>query len=181
MRTVCSDHEIISIYLGMRAGQIDTPKGMGELLGCDGCDHYPDMVLVSWWDINSWPLVKHVDPWTVKTVYVIFPPKVNYSHSLVSRGMVPDPLQIPKSADVQVPFIKQHRMMKTVCPPHPNHCFLSWLNLLCKPSIGRVSFICIENNLHVSGPAQFKPMLWNFFSSKNNTEVILRIRQFTFL
>lgn len=87
--------------------------------------------------------------------------------SILGRSF-PGALQIPKSAEAQVPCRKWCRSMHIVDPPHlqiPNRgakilfSFCSWLTLqTLNPGILRADGICTgKKNPYRSGPKQFKP------------------------
>lgn len=73
----------------------------------------------------------------------------NLGCSLVStKDRSQDHPRMPKFTDAQVPYIKCHRSMHTV----PSH--LQTLNCGRKTVL-----VTIEKTSHISGPAQFKPVL----------------------
>lgn len=90
------------------------------------------------------------------------PPKFNCSYP---SGLVPD---------FQICHIKWHRTMHTVdslysrIPNAGSILICGWLNLWMWNPIyrGPTDFVFIENNLHVSGPAHFKAMLFKSQWSK---------------
>lgn len=58
--------------------------------------------------------------------------------------------QTPKSKDTQLPYVKWHSSMHTIGPLHPQTPNCGW----------KTAQVFIEKNLHISRPAEFKPMLF---------------------
>ena len=93
-----------------------------------------------------------------------------------------DILQIPKSVDTQVPYLKWYRTMPTVGLlqlPTPNcglkmvYLIIHWLNLWMQNPWTWRTTVFSRKNLPISGLMQFKPMLFRGKPKINNCKLLI--------
>ena len=102
-------------------------------------------------------------------INLLTPPQIKYScPSVPLRDWLQDLLQIPSFMDARVPYIKLCRTMHIVglswIPRHRlKYCFWSAVGQIWRCEIqwyrGLIIYL-LEKNMHVSGSAKFKPILF---------------------